>query len=689
MARVAHVLLKPIALTATRILKAGQWLRMIMRRTMAKPGDDLATSMDMCDDPVVAAILGNSPHFYSRLLSARAQRFIGWGRKWSGRRAVALAARHNAEVVLLEDGFLRSVGRRDEPLSLLVDDLGVHYDAAGPSWLEKSIATPLCANENDHAQRIMLAWRAGRVSKYNAAPEYSGTLPNDYILVVDQVRGDLSITHGAASAERFAVMLQAARTAHPQSDIVVKLHPDVFTNAAQSHFDPARLSELSRVQVIADACHPVALIAGAKAVYTVTSQIGFEALIWGKPVVTFGMPFYAGWGLTDDHLQAPCRRGLATLEQLVHAALIRYPRYYDPVARAPSTVDATIAHIALQREKRTQLAENITAVGFSTWKRRFLRPFFAGSRLRFSARRPKAGTVAVWGAKPSSGPALRVEDGFLRSVGLGADLTRPLSLVIDQLGMHYDASCPSDIETILNTQSLSHEQIARALTLRHNIISRRISKYNTGARDWRRPRTAGQVILVVGQVETDASLALGSPEVKTNLALLRHVRRMHPADYIVFKPHPDVLAGLRDFGAQMSCYVDHCDEILTSNIAPDHLFGQIDALHTMTSLMGFEALLRDVPVICHGIPFYAGWGLTKDQLKCPRRTAQLSLDALVFGALVTYPRYVDKEANCFISPEQALDALTVSLTSDSPNRIYHHLRRRLIIFGLNRKGSGR
>jgi capsular polysaccharide export protein len=53
-------------------------------------------------------------------------------------------------------------------------------------------------------------------------------------------------------------------------------------------------------------------------------------------VITHGQPFYAGWGLTRD-LAAPIarRNRLLTLEQLVAATLILYPRYVDPVTRLP------------------------------------------------------------------------------------------------------------------------------------------------------------------------------------------------------------------------------------------------------------------------------------------------------------------------------------------------------------------
>jgi capsular polysaccharide export protein len=68
----------------------------------------------------------------------------------------------------------------------------------------------------------------------------------------------------------------------------------------------------------------------------------------------------------------------------------------------------------------------------------------------------------------------------------------------------------------------------------------------------------------------------------------------------------------------------------------------VDEVHVNTSLAGFEALLRGKCVTTHGVPFYAGWGLTRDLGPVPvRRTARRSLDELVAATLLQYPRYLD------------------------------------------------
>ncbi|MFQ9867282.1 MAG: hypothetical protein ACLRWP_10010 [Bilophila wadsworthia] len=78
---------------------------------------------------------------------------------------------------------------------------------------------------------------------------------------------------------------------------------------------------------------------------------------------------------------------------------------------------------------------------------------------------------------------IRMEDGFIRSVGLGSDFNWPYSLVLDEKGIYYDPSRPSGLEDILNTLP-EHpewaELCSRASALRGFIVEKGITKYNTG-----------------------------------------------------------------------------------------------------------------------------------------------------------------------------------------------------------------
>jgi capsular polysaccharide export protein len=294
-----------------------------------------------------------------------------------------------------------------------------------------------------------------------------------------------------------------------------------------------------------------------------------------------------------------------------------------------------------------------------------VRGFLAGSRVIFVHRVdqvPPGATLAVWGYRPIPGRLadgvrlLRLEDGFLRSVGLGADLIRPVSWVVDGRGMYYDASCPSDLEVILGEGEFPFDLVERARRLRASIVASGLTKYNLGGSTWRRPANARRVILVAGQVETDASLAYGAPGVRTNMALLRAVRAANPDAYILYKPHPDVLARLRAAGEGEDHALDVANERVTE-VSMGALLPSVDEVHVLTSLAGFEALLRDKPVICYGQPFYSGWGLTQDLAPLARRSRRLTLDQLVAGALILYPRYLSPATRILTTPEEALAEL--------------------------------
>ncbi|MEX5433779.1 hypothetical protein WCD93_31650, partial [Klebsiella michiganensis] len=81
-------------------------------------------------------------------------------------------------------------------------------------------------------------------------------------------------------------------------------------------------------------------------VHVLTSQSGFEALLRGVPVTTYGQPFYAGWGLTEDRdldpqVQARRSRRL-TLDELVAGTLLLYPTYVSRITNRFTTAEQTL-----------------------------------------------------------------------------------------------------------------------------------------------------------------------------------------------------------------------------------------------------------------------------------------------------------------------------------------------------------
>lgn len=125
------------------------------------------------------------------------------------------------------------------------------------------------------------------------------------------------------------------------------------------------------------------------------------------------------------------------------------------------------------------LPAQVFAYGFSIRKRAIVRRFMGNVKVRFARRGkaiPTGSTVLLWGsAEPPSTMSptmkiIRLEDGFLRSVGLGADLVHPISWVMDGRGIYYDATHPSDLEYLLATSEFNEAMLKRASTLRERIV---------------------------------------------------------------------------------------------------------------------------------------------------------------------------------------------------------------------------
>ncbi|WP_447044932.1 capsular polysaccharide biosynthesis protein [Vreelandella sp. H-I2] len=624
-------------------------------------------------------------------LNKKPDAVIGWGLKPTSAHARRYAQRHQLTYIALEDGFIRSLGlgvNGFQPHSLVVDETGIYYDASRPSDLENWLNTATFDGEElAQAERCMALIARYRLSKYNHALDQPiQDAARARVLVVDQTAGDASIHYGGAQKESFQQMLNAAIVAHPESDILVKIHPDVIAGKKQGHLLNA--ASHPRCRVIGEDVNPWSLFDQVDHVYVVTSQLGLEALLAGKQVHCFGIPFYAGWGLTHDQLPCHRRRTKRTLTEVFAAAYLRYCRYANPYTRQFATLEETIALIADQKRQQERYRGNWRACGFSSWKRRFIGDFLGpAAQVKYCAELPANEQtnerLLVWSSRIDAdfkhqhaqhmAALWHMEDGFIRSVGLGVDLTQPLSLVIDSQGIYYDPSQPSDLETLLSSATFSDDLLLRARQLRERLVALKLSKYNVrGQAEVELPKER-YTILVPGQVESDASIATGSPHINTNSGLLSAVRKAHPDAFIVYKAHPDVLSGAR-VGA-LDTNAKRLYDLDASNIDIATLLERVDAVHTMSSLTGFEALLRQREVTTYGLPFYAGWGLTQDTLSCPRRTRALSLNALVAGTLILYPGYVDPTTRQLCNAETVVSLLEQARTQKNSLTWKQHLYR--------------
>lgn len=670
--------------------------------------------------PRLRRILSLAGHQLRVGLPAPGDGVVVWGRSPYAARGEAVAAKYAAPLVRLEDAFLRSIrpGRLgDASIGVLIDPVGVHFDSTKPSRLEQLLAhhplddSSLLLRARDGMARLQTL----DLSKYNMHRTDMAVPPPGYVLVIDQIQGDASIRHAGASAARFLEMLFVAQEEHPNARIVIKSHPETNLGLRPGHFGAEHAS--GRISLCTDPVSPWRLLEGAVAVYTVSSQLGFEAIMLGHRPRLFGQPFYAGWGLSDDEFPVQRRQRRLTRAQLFVAAMLLAPTWYDPCRDRLCSFEVALDQMEAETRAFRQDRDGHVAIGMRLWKRGRLQAVFGqekplifqdNSLRAVEIARSTGRSILVWAGKeptnlPSDLVVRRVEDGFLRSRGLGAELVPPLSLVTDDLGIYYDPNRESRLERLI-LAPLPAAGRMRAQRLVSALVQAGLTKYNlAGAPPDLPPREPGQIrILVPGQVEDDASIRLGAGAVRTNLDLLRATRAAHPLAYIIYKPHPDVEAGLRPGRIAPDALHDLAD-LIAQKADPNQLIDVCDQVWTMTSLLGFEALLRGKAVTCLGAPFYAGWGLTQDigiaalstaetTLSAdPRRTAisnpaatrvglhdanqtviparRLRTDtgllvarpdvlALAHAALIAYPRYHDPVSRRPCPPEVVIDRLS-------------------------------
>ncbi|ECR5192687.1 capsular polysaccharide biosynthesis protein [Campylobacter jejuni] len=643
-------------------------------------------------------LIANARNFYTislykkNLKIKKDDLFFGWGRKKSGLKAMNLAKKYKAKFILLEDGFIRSLnlGVENSPsFSMVKDDIGIYYDATMPSKLENLLNTYEFKDEEiKQAKKAIELIKKYKISKYNNNLD----IPDDYfqkdekrVLIITQTANDASLEFGLAKDFKTLDMIKDAIKENPKSKIYIKIHPDVLSGKKQSDLDINSLPK--ECILITENFNPIALLEFFDKVYTKTSGMGFEALMQECECICYGMPFYAGWGLTKDKLECKRRMQKRSLEEVFYAAYILYSEYFNPYLNQKSNIFDTIQTLAKYKDIEKVNSNRLFMLGFNLWKRHFIKPFFNAkdneiiflnsikSLVRYKLKEDDK--FFIWGKKydentlknlllvkakeqnlTNFSPKISlVEDGFIRSISLGSDLTRPFSLIVDDKGLYIDPNKPSKLEELLQNEIFDENILNRAKNIIKILLENRFSKYNgLKHEDLKINAKIGQkIILIPAQVEDDASMILGGFGLST-LDLLKEVRSKNQDAYIIFKPHPDVLSGNRVGLKDETRILEFCDEIV-KDCSIDSAIKIADEIHTITSTSGFDALLRAKKVFTYGMPFYAGWGLTKDKHKCERRIRKLSLEELVAGALITYPRYINPKTKTLCEIEACLDIM--------------------------------
>lgn len=336
------------------------------------------------------------------------------------------------------------------------------------------------------------------------------------------------------------------------------------------------------------------------------------------------------------------------------------------------------AHLNTQRNKVINCrGKACIAFGISTWKRDVFEKYIGNTDVYYFGynsdktkvlkriERSNIKTIYNWGAEIppyikelKNLKIVRVEDGFIRSIGLGAEHILPMSLCFDDCSIYYNAQEESRLEKLITTYRVNPYEVEKARRIINKIKTNKISKYNiTGTTIIKNLPKNKKKVLVIGQVEEDQSIKYGASHGINNKLLLHKAIAENPGAMIIYRPHPDVNNGLRKNISNPEKSNSICHILDDKNIDLCWLLDNIDHVYTITSLTGFEALLRGKKVTTFGTPFYAGWGLTDDRGLIRNRNIKRSIEEVFFCAYILYPTYFSLKEGKIVSIEKIIDEI--------------------------------
>ena len=267
----------------------------------------------------------------------------------------AFTSKRDMTIYRIEDAFIRSVALGSgfaKPYSLSIDSRGIYFDPRKASDLEYMLENHDFSEELlERAKKVRAEVVASKFSKYNHLAHQELIIDkNSYekvILVTGQVEDDMSIKFGAFGLNN-SDLLEMVKEKNPNAYIIYKPHPDVLSGNRLGHISKEitdRCANEIQTDISIDSC-----IAVSDEIHTLTSGAGFDALLRGKAVFTYGMPFYAGWGLTTDYRKCDRRTRKLSLDELIASTLILFPRYISPKTGEFCEVEQTLKELKEEQE---------------------------------------------------------------------------------------------------------------------------------------------------------------------------------------------------------------------------------------------------------------------------------------------------------------------------------------------------
>lgn len=321
------------------------------------------------------------------------------------------------------------------------------------------------------------------------------------IVIIEQSRKTkLELRKVFAAEETFLQMVRDAKEQHPGAAFFLLQPPSVLSGKKKGYLK--KFAQENGIQIISEQVSSFSILAQADEVYTVSAKIGIDAVLLGKTVHCYGMPYYAGWGLTKDKVICVRRNIKVKREELFAALCLFFTRYLHPITKEPSHFQAIVRLILLQRPPLFENKRFIACIHFDEKQKAFFSKMYKHADIHFM--KEQQGIEAASNNRGMIYTAIEPTDQLKKDCGnIPLVYVRPGSF--DRLynqqklvSLSFEGGPYPPLEKILQIKSMTEHDLLRARLLRQFLLE--LSSFREHF-DYEDVKEGQDVIVIIGNAD--------------------------------------------------------------------------------------------------------------------------------------------------------------------------------------------
>lgn len=321
------------------------------------------------------------------------------------------------------------------------------------------------------------------------------------IVIIDQSRKSKAELKKVFAAEStFRQMVLDAKEQHPGAAFFLLQPPSVLSGRKKGYLKKFALD--NGVQVISEQVSSFSILAQADEVYTVSAKIGIDAVLLGKTVHCYGLPYYAGWGLTRDKIACARRNIKIKREELFAALCLFFTRYLHPITTEPSHFQAIVRLILLQRPQLFENKRFIACINFDDKQKAFFSKMYKHADLHFM--KEELGIEAASNNRGMVYTAIEPTDQLKKACGnIPLVYVRPgaFDRLYNQkklVSLSFEGGPYPPLEKILQIKTMTESDLLRARLLRQFLLE--LSSFREHF-DYENVKEGQDVIVIIGNAD--------------------------------------------------------------------------------------------------------------------------------------------------------------------------------------------